>query len=276
MNTHSIPNLLLHSSGCIRLAHIPYVDNEHEHGRIAVLAVNYHDRCTVRKYQKVHPDTLRCNALQQIVRLPVFGVANFRSDKSPLAMIGDIRSTSTWATPASFAKRGSKVDSITTRQAKVVILDYYWLPGIYLDANRNRDTNGYGNLWVKKLIPLAFQNGVKVVILPNDSTGRISAMVHTDGAHLVRAGGGVSKLTLADAFLYNPLFRATQAAINTEGWSNSVYRNNEHRTNALAWRKYLNPIHPFFMFYNKNANLQDAGVGKRYLLSLYRKPTAVL
>jgi hypothetical protein len=243
---------------------------------MAVLAVHYHQRCTVRRYQKVHPDTLRCNALQQIVRLPVFGVANFRSEKSPLALTGDIRSTSTWVAPACLAKRESKVDSITARQAKVVILDYYWLQGIYFNANSNRDANGYGNLWVKKLIPLAFRNGVKVVILPNDSTGKISAMIHTDGPHLVRAGGGVSKLTLADAFLYNPLFRATQAAINTEGWSNSVSSNNKSRTNALAWLNYLNPTHPFFIFYNQKADLQNAGVAKRYLLSLYRKPTVVL
>jgi hypothetical protein len=264
-----IPTLLLFDKGPFQVADLPLVGTR---GQIAVLGVHYYQRENMYNQQMVHPDTVRCNALQQISQIPVFGVAKFRCEKSTLALVGDVRCKSTWTSSGRMSRYCT--GSITTRQAKVVLLDYYWLENGYFDPQSNRNTNGYGAEWVKVLIPLAFQNGVKVVILPNDRWGAVARMIKQDHIHLAQAGGEVTKMSLLCSFLYNPLFRATQAAVHSVGWQYSVALDHTNRTNKTAWSQYLNQSHPFFLFYCKASGLKDKEAATQYLYKLYRKPLA--
>ncbi len=224
-------------------AHVPTKST----GSVAVLGMHYTERKWLGR-RMVHPDTVRLNALQAICSLRVFGVANARASDEidELALTGDFRRVNLWFKSR---KRGT-CDTITGRQAVVILLDYYWLPSTYLDVCSDVTDNGYGRNWVCTLIPLAFKHGAKVVILPNDRWGHIKAMIKGDG-HILKNDGQIwFYLTHEEALCYHPLFRATEIAVHSRGWNASVRKDQRHRINQTAYDTYLDPLNPFVVFAN--------------------------
>ena len=230
-----------------------------------ILGVHYIQRDDLFNGKKVHPDTIRCNATKAICQLSVFGVGGSRTEKDKVALQGDIRRRTTWG-PRDTG-RGGVSDTIMDRRCKVVILDYYWLQRSYFDSLSNTNRNGYGNAWVSEIIPTAFKAGLKVAILPNDRWGYVKEMAGDETGNLRKAGGKYAHMTVQQAMRYNPLFRATEAAVASEAWSPSIKDDQAHRTNLSATVQYLHQTSPFLVFYNTKEGLASYDDALAYLES---------
>jgi hypothetical protein len=171
-----------------------------------------------------------------------------------------------WERPRS--SRGGD-DSFFSRQTKVIILDYFWLPKIYLSAPLSRAANGYGNRWVSNHIPAFFTNGGCLAFLPNDRFGKVREMIEEEGEDGLRNNSIlVRTLSVMETQTLHPLWRATElASSNIISWSASVQRDCHQKVNAVAFREYLDQTTPFFVFFNAK-ELPDWGSVVTYVQSI--------
>jgi hypothetical protein len=144
------------------------------------------------------PDSIRMNAMQTMYQhVRVWGVSQeTSSEDTPTWKRGDVRSTRFWK------------DSFPGRNTKLVVIDYRWCPPAYWDPNNVG--LGYGDKWFVNHIPLIFEHGGLVCILPNDTQGKVWGMYERYTSS-PRKGA----TTLHCAFLsacQNPLYRATSVA----------------------------------------------------------------
>jgi hypothetical protein len=140
----------------------------------------------------------------------------------------------------------------------VFILDYYWSPPLYFWAEYT--TDGYGASWFSHHLPLFFEHGGVITLLPNDKDGALLQMHNTDTRpfHFLN----VAPISQHLAAMSHPFYSATDLITDFESGQlrGVACTHGSHRTNASAVKEYLNPTHPFLLVYNITSffSLQDA------------------
>jgi hypothetical protein len=128
---------------------------------------------------------------------------------------------------------------------KVGILDYYFMPRVYLLPNRIG--NGYGCNWFSTILPFFFKRGGCVFFLPNDSSGRFLEMWRDHNDSTVE----VALLPMRQCSMH-PLYQATQQITNTSAWTTQIHKNLRCKTNELAVSTYLNTTNPFLVIFKRD------------------------
>jgi hypothetical protein len=129
--------------------------------------------------------------------------------------------------------------------AHLIVMDYFFLPKVYLD-DENKQGLGYGGDWVTK-VTFFFSHGGHLALLPNDKFGSMEKMLQ------INPVPWCSVLSSRDAEEIHPLYMATRA-ITVEDPDGSYLRGVDAlhwgRTNASAVEHYLNRDHPFLLLHS--------------------------
>jgi len=192
-----------------------------------------------RGARKVHPDTARLDQLERMVvpgvRVVADTLAGVQVVASDKQLLFDISRAGTWSGT-------DPARSITGEVAHLIIMDYFYLPKIYLEAE-NKQGLGYGGDWVTK-VTFFFSNGGHLALLPNDQFGSMERSLRENPVPWC------CKLDVADTRVLHPLYMATDA-ITDGGFLVSVTDHlHRGRTNDTSLREYLDEEQPFLLFYS--------------------------
>ena len=173
----------------------------------------------------------------------VLCMSNAVKNSTGCTVCGDLRNPRAW-----FSTRGAGASQTIAGQGTTIfLLDYFFLPSIYYKSGENIG-DGYGGRWFSHLLPLFFQHGGHIAILPNDKWGLLEQM------RRLRLCDGSSEsvmLTTEDAGLYHPLFMATQVVTSALGSLIGVADTHQsERNNGTQIDQYLDPQHPFCLVYS--------------------------
>ena len=147
-------------------------------------------------------------------------------------------------------------DTITGRGVTIFLLDYFWLEcGYYRDpppgGRLSRTVNGYGGRWFSHTLPLFFEHGGCVVILPNDRWGQLAELLPHPLAETGGPGLGFKYLSVSEAERVHPLYVATARITDAgTGFLRGTGVQNE-RNNDSAVRQYLDPQKPFLVVFDR-------------------------
>jgi len=215
-------------------------------------------------------DDVRFSALERRLPPSVHAFAITMSAKatvSPRLMKADIRADHAWYSS------NPEVDTIARRRVDLLIVDYYWLPRIYLDP-REQVGLGYGGYWFAK-VSRFFERGGCLALLPNDSSGMLDADAQQAGANVDSDCLNFGRLSKNDARQLHPLFTATEdITVPSDVWIEGELLGmvgsgkDKARTNPAAIRQWLNTDWPFYLLYNPRVwgSFHDACVGLMLLL----------
>jgi hypothetical protein len=151
-----------------------------------------------------------------------------------------------------------------SRRCTIFLLDYFYLPDIYLQLKQNIG-DGYGTEWGLTILPNFFANGGNIAILPNDKWDRMRNLLNAPQITVY----SIVTLSTADARLYHPLYAATDAITDsaTGTLNGTGHCNTRRRNNDTQQRLYLHPETPFYVVY-KSAFLSSNELALSYLEGL--------
>ena len=199
-----------------------------------------------------HADSARAQQLRAMVgaRASVLCLTNNHGvpARSVTTLQADVRHNGSWYRWSS--RRGVDPDTITGRGVTIFILDYFWLECGYYTSVQPLQLNGYGGRWFSDTLPLFFENGGCIALLPNDRWGELEKMVQQRVSGSGADEIGVEYLDVSTAERVHSLYIATASITDARtGFLRGVDDQNE-RNNDSAVRQYLNPSKPFLLVFN--------------------------
>jgi hypothetical protein len=152
-----------------------------------------------------------------------------------------------------------------SRRCTIFLLDYFYLPDIYLQLKQNIG-DGYGTEWGLTILPNFLANGGNIAILPNDKWDRMRHLLNAPQIPVY----SIIPLSNEEARLYHPLYAATAAITNTVTGvlTGTGHCDTRRRNNETQQRLYLNSETPFYVVY-RTAFLSSSEKVLSYLRGLF-------
>jgi hypothetical protein len=216
----------------------------------------------------LHSDSARFFSLHDMLLPDVALFCVSHGATTAVNLNADLRYAESWV-HTRCVRDGSIKDTVVNRECTVFLLDYFFLPSIYLTRKETKAVHGYGADWGRLLLPTFFRNGGWAAILPHDQWDIMRENLQesrtTEFSYFT--------LSSTEALRYHPLYAATEAitdtvtgTLNGTGNCDSMLRNNMSQQ-----RLYLNRETPFFVVYN-TAVLSTNELALSYLEGLFVAP----